>query len=313
MTPVCAFDITPEGQAAAAAELSPEAPERGYRWIHLDLTDPESRAWVAQALPDRAAATLLQAETRPRCDRTEEGLVLNLRAINLNDGQESEDMVSLRLWVQERVIVSGRLRKVFALEELKDRAEAGTAPGDEGAFLAQMADRLVDRIEEASVGFGARMDDVDDAILEGQEDTHNTLGPLRRKAIQIYRFARPQRDAVARLAQVEALPEAARLKLAETALRLTRSVEELEAVRDRGIAAQDHLDAIHAARLSRNSYALSIVAAVFLPLGFLTGLFGVNVGGVPGLEVPWAFAVLCAAMVVSAGLVLWLFRRLKWI
>lgn len=52
---------------------------------------------------------------------------------------------------------------------------------------------------------------------------------------------------------------------------------------------------------------------MFLPLGFLTGLFGVNVAGVPGLDWPGAFAVLCVAMVISAAVVLWLFRWLRWI
>ncbi|MGI9354547.1 MAG: CorA family divalent cation transporter [Rhizobiaceae bacterium] len=36
--------------------------------------------------------------------------------------------------------------------------------------------------------------------------------------------------------------------------------------------------------MSCNTYALSIVAAIFLPLGFLTGLLGINVGGMPGLK-----------------------------
>jgi zinc transporter len=60
-------------------------------------------------------------------------------------------------------------------------------------------------------------------------------------------------------------------------------------------------------------YILSVIAAVFLPLGFLTGLLGINVAGLPGAETPWAFAAVCAILAVLAGLELWLLRRLKWI
>jgi hypothetical protein len=56
-------------------------------------------------------------------------------------------------------------------------------------------------------------------------------------------------------------------------------------------------------------YVVSIVAAVFLPLGLLTGLLGMNVGGMPGEGEPRAFLIVCAILVVLAGLVLWMFRR----
>jgi zinc transporter len=63
-------------------------------------------------------------------------------------------------------------------------------------------------------------------------------------------------------------------------------------------------------RLERNGYRLSVVAAIFLPLGFLTGLFGVNVGGMPGVQSGHAFLLLCIGMavigVVSAAVMRWL-------
>ncbi len=36
-------------------------------------------------------------------------------------------------------------------------------------------------------------------------------------------------------------------------------------------------------------YLLSVITAIFLPLGFLTGLFGINLGGMPGAEYKWGF------------------------
>ena len=79
--------------------------------------------------------------------------------------------------------------------------------------------------------------------------------------------------------------------------------------RERLAALSDHLDMRQNARLSRNSYALSVVAAVFLPMGFLTGLFGVNVAGMPGTENPMAFVWLTLASLGMGGAV-WLVLRL---
>jgi zinc transporter len=60
-------------------------------------------------------------------------------------------------------------------------------------------------------------------------------------------------------------------------------------------------------------YTLSIIAAIFLPLGFLTGLFGVNVGGIPGTESSWGFLIVCALMAALGAGQLWLFRKLGWL
>jgi len=91
------------------------------------------------------------------------------------------------------------------------------------------------------------------------------------------------------------------------------SVEGLAANHDRLMAAQDHLDTQQANQIGRNGYILSIVAAIFLPLGFLTGLFGMNVAGLPGTEWPLAFAALSGAMIaVAIALIVW-FRAKGWL
>jgi zinc transporter len=60
-------------------------------------------------------------------------------------------------------------------------------------------------------------------------------------------------------------------------------------------------------------YLLSLVAALFLPLGFFTGLMGINVGGMPGVENESAFWVVAGGCFVAAVLVLVAFRLRRWL
>ena len=65
--------------------------------------------------------------------------------------------------------------------------------------------------------------------------------------------------------------------------------------------------------MNKAMYTLSIVAAIFLPLGLLTGLLGINVGGIPGTENRWAFTLVTIGLIVAAvALVAW-FRKIKWL
>jgi zinc transporter len=74
---------------------------------------------------------------------------------------------------------------------------------------------------------------------------------------------------------------------------------------------QEELAARLSEQMNRNTYMLSVVAGVFLPLGLLTGLLGINVGGIPGTENPNAFVIVCVTMVVLAAAMWWFFRRFR--
>ena len=58
---------------------------------------------------------------------------------------------------------------------------------------------------------------------------------------------------------------------------------------------------------------LSIVAGIFLPLGLLAGLLGINVGGIPGAETPWAFWAVCGLLLTIGLAALWWIGRLGWL
>jgi len=101
--------------------------------------------------------------------------------------------------------------------------------------------------------------------------------------------------------------------LREAVDRTRRTIEELDATRDRLAAVQDQIASEQVRLLGRNSFVLSVVAAVFLPLGFLTGLFGVNIAGMPGTGTPLAFWLLAGASALLGLAIVLLFRLLKWL
>ena len=93
---------------------------------------------------------------------------------------------------------------------------------------------------------------------------------------------------------------------------ITRFVEELDSFRERSQVISDEVTNILTERLNENMYALSVVAAIFLPLGFLTGLLGINIGGIPGVENPQAFLVFCGMLALLVGLQVLIFRKMRW-
>jgi len=308
--PIYSLDITASGDARPATDTALTGPA-AWRWWHYDLADPDLRPWAHQTLAAIPAQSLLMPETRPCCDAYSDGLMLNLRGVNLNADGPEDQMVAVRLWITDAAIVTVRVRNVRAIDDLAAQIQAGEAPATPMEFALQLARGLSGRIQTSVFDLAAEVDQLEEAAHE-DAPLPDTLPALRRKAIRLRRYLGPQKDAlVALAAEPLATPRATQLTELSNIAMLT--VEELDGLTGRLTAISDHYTARAAEAQSRNSYALSIMAAVFLPLGFATGLFGVNVAGMPGLEAPAAFWLLSAAMALMAVAALALMRWLKWI
>jgi zinc transporter len=312
--PICVFDIAPNGAAISVAADDPFA-EGQYRWCHFDLSDPDLPGFLAGRVPDIPAAALTAPETRPRCDAYDEGLILNLRGVNLNADGPVDQMVSVRMWVTRSMVVTVRMRKVFALNAMREEAEAGRAPSTPIGFVAVLTTALMTRVRDTVFALGTRVDQMEDGVIEDALPLPADLVEDRRMAIRLRRYLGPQRDALLGLVDTHTvmMSKGQRARLREQTNMAKLAVEELDGLISRMTAVQDH-NAAHTAKFqARNGYVLSLVAAVFLPLGFITGLFGVNVGGMPGVESNWAFALLCLAMVALMVGVVWVLRRMRWL
>lgn len=310
--PLCAFDIATDGTAIAVKDSAPTG-DAAYRWWHFDLSDPDLPDWAAMHVPDLPAAALQQTHTRPRCDRHAGGLILNLRGVNLNRDGPADQMVAVRLWVTDKTVVTVRVRKVFALDDIRQACENGMAPTTTAAFVHVMSDTLTHRVQDVVFDLADRVEEIEEAQSDLIVTLPPDMGELHRQAIRLRRYLGPQRDALLRLSDATQTINGDSAAQREVANQTILHVEELDALNGRLGALQDQHDSQTSAAHGRNSYVLSIVAAVFLPLGFLTGVFGVNVGGMPGVDNPIAFTILCLSMAALGVLLMAALRWLRWI
>ena len=290
---------------------------QGTLWVHLEANHPGAQAWLREesGIDEVVCEALLAQDTRPRSAAVGDGLQVLLRGVNLNEGAEPEDMISVRLWLTPGRIVTTRLRRLRSVDDLREALAAGEGPRSGSDLLASLGQRLVERMREVIDAIEAAVDELEEAVITEQGGRlRSRLAAARRQAVALRRYLAPQRDAVARLA-TEASPlldDHDRLRLRETADATTRYVEDLDLARERAAVVYEELAGRLSEQMNGRMYVLSIVAALFLPLGFLTGLLGVNVGGIPGAESPWGFAIVCGLMLMLVGVQVWLLRRRHW-
>lgn len=313
-----ALDGNGGGRRLSFEEVRKWNPGDGTLWAHLDYTGTAARDWLLNesGIDAVIVESLTTEETRPRSLVHKGGMLVILRGVNLNPGADPEDMISIRLWIDADRIVTLRHRHVMAIEDLHQAVEAGSGPVGPGGFLEDLSDRLVMRMGDVISDVDDAVDALEDEVLTEQSyELRQKIAGIRRAAIAMRRYLAPQRDVMARLhnEKVDWLGEMERMRLRETADRTLRYVEDLDAVRDRATVTQEELNGRLTEQMNKTMYVLSIVAGIFLPLGLLTGLLGINVGGIPGTESPWAFTIFCVLLLGIAAVQVWLFKRKKWL
>lgn len=293
-------------------------PEDGALWVHLDYSHPTCAAWLAErsSIDPNAREGLLDQDPRPSATQFDDAVMVILRGVNLNQGAEPEDMVSMRVWAQSERVITLRRRHVRVLTQLAAALERGTGPKTSAELLVA----LVEQVLEPVVACVATLDDEIDAceehaLAEHAADLRSRLTAYRRTAVALRRFIGPQREAWNKLALLGLawLREDDREQLALAANRLARTFEELEAARDRAAVTHEELTSRIGEQANKRLYLLSIVTAVFLPLGFVTSLLGVNVGGVPGATSGWGFWLLCVLFAAAIVLQLRFFKKKGWL
>ncbi|MEG5263557.1 zinc transporter ZntB [Pseudomonas sp. JDS28PS106] len=299
-----------------ALQLQPEE----SLWLHWDRSHPQTHTWLRKAsgLSEFACDLLLEENTRPRLlPLPDEELLLFLRGVNLNPGAEPEDMVSVRIFASARRVISLRLRPLRATEDLIERLGQGKGPKTSSELILYLSQYLTDKIQ-------GLVSDLSESVDSEEEKTdadecytpdHSKLLQIRRRAAGLRRFLGPQRDIYAQMSRSK-LPwfvsdDADYWN--ELNNSLTRYLEELELTRERVGLLLESEDRRLSEHMNRTMYRFGIITGIFLPMSFLTGLLGINVGGIPGSDSPYGFLIACGLIVALALGQWWLFKRLRWV
>jgi len=317
---ICAFllDSKGGGKPLDWKQINEWKPGKGALWIHLDYTGPESRKWLAESsgIDEISRAALLAADPRPRSVPMSDGLLLILRGVNLNEGAQPEDMVSIRIFVGSQRVVSLRHRRNNAVRAVRDDLEGHVGPRRVGQFVVQLIDHMLEGVGRVSDQLDDEVSSLEDAVLasEGVELRHQ-LADLRRRAIALRRHVAPERDVLSRLQneRVGWLTELDRVRLRESADRITRIIEDLDSARERAAVTQEEVANRLSEQMNKRLYVLSVITAIFLPLGLITGLLGVNVGDMPLQHHPMGFAIIGLGTLGLLLLMLLGFRLRKWL
>lgn len=310
------FAFSLDGQGGAE-EWSQEQPKTNMpSWFHLDMNFAVTKEWlIDQGLKEDIIHALISLETRPRVVANDDGLLLILRGINTNPGADPEDMVSLRLWIENDRLISVRQRKLLSVQDVRKSLVSGSGPRTIPEIVEDLLSRMTERIAMFVDDTEAQVESIE---IASQDEVvpvlRSKISIIRRQTAVVRRYLAPQREAINSLFRLEEglFETQHRNAIRDLGDRLTRYVEDLDLVRERALVIESELTDRISQQLNDRMYLFSIIAAIFLPITFITGIFGMNVGGMPGVEEPRAFVWALLGMFVVFLISVVILKFKKW-
>jgi zinc transporter len=303
---VCAFQLAPFVQRRDGALRDDAATPI---WVHLNLNDARARRWVHDraGLPAEAHEQMMSAETRVHVEVLGDGFVAVLADLEHDFHGRAAGFHHLRLYLDGRRLITGRRHPLKSVDEVRRGLQLGTITVTTPlALFERLIESLAQTLTEAVSKLGDEVDDAEELVLSGHVQHQGTaLGKIRRSLAQMRRQLSANRAALAPLpSRLPGRYDAQqRQDLRHAIERLDGVGQDLELVQERARLLQEEIAGRLTEATNRNLFMLSIVTTILLPITLITGVFGMNVGGLPwvgqGGGFWWVMLVMLLALIVT--------------
>jgi zinc transporter len=317
---ICGFQIAGDGQPrelSADAIIDALARKDTVTWLHFNLTDSRVRRWLlaAEFLPVAMRELLRDLAPERRVELEDGRLVLVMSDFTFEDASDPWEVAPLWCFADAHLLITARLHPVKSPDDLRHELRSGTGAASAMELLARLLDLRSAHLRRLAKSMAEQLDDIEDEILAGNiEQQRELLGRSRRLCARLRRQFVPERLDMAKFLHGPgaALPESHREWLRASTDGLGFTLEEIAEIYERAKLLQEELASRLAENTGRNLYVLSILTAVLLPMTLVTGIFGMNVAGLPGVHGGssfwWVMLLIIASGAVTLATFFW--RRL---
>ncbi|WP_338831839.1 transporter [Bradyrhizobium sp. 27S5] len=314
---VWAFRLHHDGRAEALPIDKPIEPSHdGRLWLHFNLSDVRTRAWLANMHIPQLARDLLLSNDEFQQIHTIDNCVYGVfsdlvRSIDA----PTEETDFLRFAMTERLLISGRHQALCAVDATRRVLESGYRVESVAALLEKIIHEVADTMDRMADKIGTEIDAIEDRVVAGETNSEmrGTLGRMRRTCVRLHRQLAGLRVLFHRLElkNMDNLSPALRLQAGKLAQRLDGLDHDIVELRERSRLLEEELRFKLEEESNKHLHALSVVTMMLLPPTLVTGIFGMNTKGLPLTDVDSGFLWAAGLLVGSALLAYLLMRRLR--
>lgn len=292
-------------------------------WLHVQsVQDPKIIEAVGKyfKLHPLLLEDVMSPTQRSKLEDYKDYLFIVLRILHwIPSGTSSLEDCQLSLVVGKNFLISFSESEEEIIQIVRDRLKKpGSRMRSRNADYIAYA--LIDTLTDSNFVILEKFD----TALEGLENelftspSPNTMSKIqrsKREIVLLRKVAWPIRELVNQFRRIESplITEATRLYSLDLYDHTIQMIETIESFRDVSSSLVDiYLSSINQ-KMNEVMKLLTIVSTIFVPLTFITSLYGMNFVFMPELGSPWGYPVVLFTMLIIALWMLWMFRKKQWI
>jgi len=259
------------------------------------------------SLPEQYFETMREGPGSTHVEQTGDSLIAVINDVIYDFSYDESQIATLWMCVHHNLVISARLSPLRSVDRLRVSVKAGEQFESPLALLAHLLRDQADVLQQIEREAATRVDQIEDGLLAGRMNTkRSTLGSLRRVFVRLRRLLAPEPGALFRL--LSRPPNWFRdddvQELRAATEEFSAVLNDLTALQERTKLLQEEIVSHATEQTNRSVFLLTMVTVVALPINLISGLFGMNVGGVPLNQDPngfWIIAAIVASLTGGAG------------
>lgn len=294
-------------------ELAQTAPTEGFYWVDADIDDLH----VLQplfGLHDLAVEDCMtEEEQRPKLEIYENHYFMVINSIRFDD--EEIFLRALNIFLGRHYLITvtrtkiNELRSIkpILLEEQVDRADR---------FLYHLVDLVVDNYFIVADRIETRIEQLEEDILMHTKKAHLTeIIGLRSEILWLKKVLGPQRDVIGYLNKkdLRLIDDQLQKYFGDIHENAVKIYETFETYRDLMGNLREAYQSSLANRANEIMRVFTALTTIFMPLTFITGIYGMNFDYIPGMHTRYGSIVLLVAMAFLGIGMFFLFRKKNWL
>ena len=293
----------------------------GLTWINVDgLHDTSAIQKISDCfhLHPLIQEDIVNTEQRPKSEDYEGYFFIVLRMLSYDQNKRDikSEQVSLVLGPNFVVSFQEDIGDVWDPVRERIRNNKGRIRKEGADYLVySLMDAIVDNYFNIMEKIGEDIEDTEDTVLAvPTRETLQTVHSLKREMIALRRSVWPLRDVVHVLEDSDnkLITPNTKLYLRDIYDHTIQIIDNIESSRDIVSGMLDIYLSSVSNRLNEIVKVLTILSAIFIPLTWIAGVYGMNFEYMPELRQPWGYPFAMALMVIIAISMLVYFKIKKW-
>lgn len=310
------WDTGDTGQIAAAIE------SQSITWINIaGLHEVELIETIGGAadIHPLLLEDMLNTQQRPKYDEQGNHLIMIVKLLHWLADTAQIETEQISIVLGPRYVLTFQEHEADIFDPIRERIRAGNGRlNQSGAdYLAYMfLDTIVDHYFNILEHLGEQIETVEDEVVATPTSrTLQQIHDLKQVMLHLRRSVWPLREVLGRLHRGESplFQEATLIYLRDVYEHTIQVMDTIETFRDIVSGLLDIYLSSISNRMNEVMKVLTVIATIFIPLTFVTSLYGMNFRYMPELEWRWGYPIVLLVMLVMAVGMLFYFRKKDWL